>query len=59
MTATGSPKYEESTWATGLGPIVPNHTDLGSWIFPSTASILSFIQLGNPDGAESELYESV
>ena len=59
MTATGSPRHEGSTWTTGLGPIVANRSDPGSWIFPSTASILSFIHLANTDGADSEPYESV
>jgi len=58
MTATSSPRHEGSTWTTGLGPIVANRSDPGSWIFPSTASILSFIHMANTDGADSELYES-
>jgi len=59
MTATGSPRHEGRTWTTGLGPIVANRSDPGSWIFPSTASILSFIHIANTDGADSEPYESV
>ena len=59
MTATGSARHEGSTWRTGLGPTVGNRSEPGSWIFPSTASILSLIQFANPDGADSEPYESV
>jgi hypothetical protein len=44
---------------TGLGTIVANRSVPGSWMFPSTASIVSFSHMANLDGADSELYESV
>ena len=57
--STGLPRHEGSTWTRGLGPIVANRSDPGSWIFPSTTSILSFMHLANTERADSEAYESV
>lgn len=42
-----------------LGRIVANHFDLDPWIFPSTASILSFICVANRDAVDSKPYQSV
>jgi len=59
MTATGSLRYEGCSWTKGLGTIIANHSDPGSGIFPSSASILSLIHLANTDAADSVPHESV
>jgi len=59
MNGTGLVSNEGSAWMRGLCHSVVNCTDPGSWIFPPTASILSHIRFTNPDGADSEPYQSV
>ena len=59
ITATASPRQEGSTGTIGLGPIVANRSDPGSWIIHSTASIHSFIHMANREGVGPELYKSV
>jgi len=53
MTATGVPSHEGSVWTPGIGPIVGNHSDPASWIYPQPlpSSFELPIELNQVDGA--------